>query len=304
MPAGLRHAGDTQRSGDLIAYGVLSLISIYCAIPFVWTILASFDRDAALFLKWPTDWTFANYTRIFLVENGTRWFLNSIFVVLAVTLLVMVFAGLGGYALSRTQAWWKRPFLYIIVLIRVVPPPALIVPLYKVLLTANDGMGFLVRAVTPPDYVRPTMQVIGFVDGYLGIILVLTAMQLPLALWIMKTFFDTVSRDFDEAALLDGATLLQRIRLVLIPLALPGLAAAGLFAFISAWGDFLMPLIFISSPELQMLPLGLFRAFLRVQTVDYGFLTALAVLYMLPAVVAFGFARNFLVQTFGGGVKG
>jgi len=304
MAAGLHHAGGGQRSGDLVAYGVLSLISIYCAIPFVWTFLASFDRDAALFLKLPTDWTFANYTRIFLIENGTRWFLNSIFVVLAVTLLVMVCAGLGGYALSRTQARWKRPFLYIIVLIRVVPPPALIVPLYKVLLGANDGMGLLVRAVTPPDYVRPTMLVLGFVDGYLGIILVLTAMQLPLALWIMKTFFDTVSRDYDEAALLDGATLLQRIRLVLIPLALPGLAATGLFAFISAWGDFLMPLIFISSPELQMLPLGLFRAFLRVQTVDYGFLTALAVLYMLPAVVAFGFARNFLVQTFGGGVKG
>jgi multiple sugar transport system permease protein len=220
------------------------------------------------------------------------------------TVLTMVLGGLGGYALSRSNAWWKRPFLYTILLIRVVPPPALIVPLYKVLLTANRAVQEVLRAVLPPDMLRPAMRVFGLIDGYLGMILILTALQLPLALWILKTFFDTVSRDYDEAALLDGASLMQRIRLVLLPLALPGLAAAGLFAFISAWGDFLMPLIFISSPELQMLPLGLFRAFLRVNTVDWGFLTALAVLYMVPSVVAFGFARGFLVRTFGGGVKG
>jgi ABC-type maltose transport system permease subunit len=71
------------------------------------------------------------------------------------------------------------------------------------------------------------------------------------------------------------ANLFQRFRLVIAPLALPGLGAAGFFAFISAWGDFLMPLIFLSSSELQMLPLGLFRAFLRVQQIDYGFLSAL-----------------------------
>lgn len=289
---------------QLMAYATLSLISAYCAAPFFWAALASFDGNASLFLKWPEEWTTANYTRIFTVENGLTWFLNSLIVVGAATVLTMVLGGLGGYALSRTHAWWKRPFLYTILLIRVVPPPALIVPLYKVLLTANRAVQEVLRAVLPPDMLRPAMRVFGLIDGYLGMILILTALQLPLALWILKTFFDTVSRDYDEAALLDGASLMQRIRLVLLPLALPGLAAAGLFAFISAWGDFLMPLIFISSPELQMLPLGLFRAFLRVNTVDWGFLTALAVLYMVPSVVAFGFARGFLVRTFGGGVKG
>ena len=148
------------------------------------------------------------------------------------------------------------------------------------------------------------MRVVGLVDGYFGLILVFAAMQLPLALWIMKTYFHTIPQDYDEAALVDGAALFQRIRFVLAPLALPGLGAAGLFAFIGAWGDFLMPLILLSSSELQMLPLGLFRAFLRVQEIDYGFLSALALLYMLPSVVAFGFARRFLVQTFSGEVKG
>ena len=120
----------------------------------------------------------------------------------------------------------------------------------------------------------------------------------------MKTFFDTVSREYEEAAVMDGATFGQRLRRVLIPLAMPGLAASGLFAFIACWDDFLVPLTFISSPELRMLPLGIYSAFLRDNQIDYGLLAAIAVIYTIPAVAAFVLARRFLVQTFGGGLKG
>jgi multiple sugar transport system permease protein len=296
-------AGPKFLDRDAVAYVTLSLIALFCAIPFLWVILSSFDGNASLFLRWPSSWTLNNYIGIFVREGGARWFFNSFLVVGTATVIVILFSGLGGYALSRMKVWWKRPFLYLIILIRVIPPPALIVPLYKILLTGNDAIGSLVRSFGNPESVRPVMQVFGLIDGYLGMILVFAAMQLPLALWIMKTYFDTIPQDYEEAALVDGANLMQRIRLVIAPLALPGMAAAGLFAFISAWGDFLMPLILISSSELQMLPLGLFRAFLRVQQIDYGFLSALAILYMLPAVIAFGFARRYFVQTFSGGVK-
>lgn len=291
-------------SRNAAAYGVLALISLYCIAPFFWVFLASLDTEPGQFLAWPRAWTLSNYTEIFTHDDGLLWIVNSLIIVGSATVIVVVLGGLGGYALSRSHGWWKRPFLYTIILIRVVPPTALIVPLYKILLTANVGVSAVVRAVVPADLVRPTMHVFGFIDGYLGITLVLAAMQLPLALWIMKTFFDAIPRDYEEAALMDGATLLQRIRRILIPLALPGLGAAGLFAFITAWGDFLFPLIFLSSPELQTLPLGLFRAFMRVNQIDYGFMAALAVIYTLPAVIAFGFARRLLVQTFSGGVKG
>ncbi|OCJ08053.1 ABC transporter permease [Rhizobium sp. AC44/96] len=292
-----------KRQGDLMAYATLSIISIFCALPFFWVLIASFDANAQLFLRWPAELTFNNYTRIFLEEDGGRWLMNSLIIVVTATVLVMILSGLGGYALSRTNAWWKLPFLYGILLIRVLPPTALIVPLYKVLLTMNNAEGAVLRPIFG-SYTRAIMKYTGFIDGYLGIILVLATLQLPLALWIMKTFFDGLPKDYEEAALMDGATMTQRIRRVLIPLALPGLAASGLFSFIFAWGDFLLPLILISSPELQPLPLGLFRAFLRVNTVDYGFLAALAFIYLLPAVIAFSFARRFLVQTFAGGVKG
>ena len=175
----------------------------------------------------PDGVTATHFINIFTKETGGRWFFNSLVVVGLATVLVVVVGGLGGYALSRSKAWWKLPFLYAIILVRVSPPPALIVPLYKVMLTANDAIGSVVRSIVPANAVRPVMHIVGFVDGYLGLILVLAAMQLPLALWIIKTFFDLVPKDYEEAALMDGANVFQRIRRILVPLALPGLGAAG-----------------------------------------------------------------------------
>lgn len=298
--SGLRQFTRAQAS----AYGFLTLTLIFCLLPFLWVILASIDPNATLFLSLPKAVTADHFVKIFTANNGGRWFFNSLVTVGATTALVVVVGGVGGYALSRISAWWKRPLLYAIILIRVLPPTALIVPLYKVMLIANGVMGALVRGVVPADSTRAAMRIFGFVDGYLGLILVLSAMQLPLALWIIKTYFDLTPRDYEEAALMDGANGFQRMHRILIPMALPGLGAAGLLTFIGAWGDFLMPLTFISSAELQLLPIGLFRAFQRANTIDYGYLSALAVLYMLPAVAAFGFARRFLVRTFTGGIKG
>ena len=284
--------------------GMLLLISLYCLMPFFWLLISAFDPKASLFLQMPSTLTLDNFFRVFVQEDGFRWLINSLIVAGLSTFLVALLAGLGGYALSRTRAWWKRPFLYSIILIRVIPPTALIVPLYKVALGVNLAIGDAIRAVFGRALYRPLMHIFGFIDGYLGLIVLLAAMHLPLALWIMKTFFDTVSREYEEAAIMDGATFRQSLTRVLLPLALPGLAASGLFTFIACWGDFLFPLTFTSSAELKTLPLGIYAAFLRGDLVDYGLLAAIAVVYTAPAIIAFALARRFLVQTFSGGIKG
>lgn len=294
----------TSTKAEAGRYGVLIVLSIYCLMPFVWLLVAAFDTNAGLFLETPDSVSLNNFYRVFAEEDGLRWLTNSLIVCGGATLIVMLLSGFGGYALSRTNAWWKRPFLYSIILIRVIPPPALIVPLYQVMLALNNGMRWLVLQVVPREHMRDVMQIVGFIDGYLGLILLLATMHLPLALWIMKTYFDSVSREYEEAAVMDGATFGQRLRRVLLPLAMPGLAASGLFAFIACWDDFLVPLTFVSSPELRMLPIGIFSAFLRANEIDYGLLAAIAIVYTAPAIIAFVLARRFLVQTFGGGLKG
>jgi multiple sugar transport system permease protein len=208
---------------EAIAFGFLAATLVFCLLPFLWVVLASIDRDASLFLAFPKRITADHFIRIFTANKGGRWFFNSLVTVGAATVIVVIVGGMGGYALSRTDAWWKRPFLYAIILIRVLPPTAIIVPLYKVMLVANGSMSALVRSVVPADSTRSAMQIFGFVDGYLGLILVLSAMQLPLALWIIKTYFDLTPRDYEEAALMDGANGFQRMHRILVPLALPGL---------------------------------------------------------------------------------
>lgn len=309
MVAVVRSASDdttvTHYTAQRKAYLTLVLISLFCLVPFFWVVLAAFDPKASQFLQIPQSLTLDHFWNVFANESGMRWVMNSVVIVGTATVLTLIFAGFGGYALSRTQAWWKRPLLYAIILVRIVPPPALIVPVYKVMLLLNDWVNGVINQMTSNIELQQQLsRTFSFIDGYLGLILIHCAMQLPLAIWIMKTFFDAIPKDYEEAAALDGASQWQTMRHVLLPLALPGFAAAGLFAFINAWGDFLMPLMFTSSPELQTLPLGMFRAFLRVDAIDYGFLTALAVIYTLPAVIAFAFARKFLTQTFSGGVKG
>ena len=125
-----------------------------------------------------------------------------------------------------------------ILMTRIVPASATIAPLYVI------------------------VQRLGLVDTYQGMILVLAAQQLPLALWLMKGFFDTVPAELEEAAWVDGAGRLGSAVRIVLPLAAPGVGAAALFAFIEAWGDFLTPLILLSNPDKQPIALGLFRAYI------------------------------------------
>ena len=163
---------------SVAAYATLIVISIFCLFPFIWMALASVDSNAKLFLKWPDSWAFDNYLRVFNKEDGYRWFANSLFTVTSATIHVIIMSGLGGYALSRSRAWWKQPFLYAVLLIRVLPSTALLVPLYKILLGLNNFESTLLRPIFGEN-IRQAMRPFGFIDGYLGLIIVLATGQLP-----------------------------------------------------------------------------------------------------------------------------
>ena len=150
--------------------------------------------------------------------------------------------------LSRFDFRGRRVLMFGILMTRIIPVSATIAPLYLI------------------------VQWLKLIDTYQGMIVVLAAQQLPLAIWLMKGFFDTVPGELEEAAWVDGASRLTSALRIVLPLAAPGVGAVALFAFIESWGDFLTPLILITSSDKTPISIGLFQAFSYRNQVDWGLL--------------------------------
>jgi ABC-type glycerol-3-phosphate transport system permease component len=262
-----------RRSGSLpIAYVVLAALAIFCAVPFAWIILASLDPRAGVHLQIPATIDLTNYARFITDPDFSRFVINSLIMAGGATLLTVATSVLGGYAFSRFSFPGRRVLMFGVLMTRIIPVSATIAPLYLI------------------------VQRLGLVDSYLGLILVLGAQQLPLALWLMKGFFDTVPGELEEAAWVDGAGRLGSAIRIVLPLAAPGVGAVALFAFIEAWGDFLTPLILITSADKSPISVGLFQAFSYRNQIDWGLLTAISVIYMVPTIVLYILVRRYLLR--------
>ena len=261
-----------RRLGTSLAYLTLAIIGIFCLIPFSWPILASLDPQAGPYLAVPTQWSLANFGRLLSDPTWLRLLLNCMSLSGGATIVALATSVLGGYALSRFAFRGRRVLLFGILFTRIIPASATIAPLYFIVLR------------------------LGLANTYHGVILVEAAQQLPLTLWMMKGFFDTVPRELEEAAWIDGADRLGSAIRIVLPLAMPGVGAAALFAFIAVWGDFLTPLILLQSPDLFPISIGLFRAYIGYNLVDWGELAATSILYMLPAIAFYLLVRRYLLR--------
>jgi multiple sugar transport system permease protein len=281
MPTGRRtHDVAKARLKRISVYLVVGVLGLFCAIPFAWVLLTSIDQTAGLYLKMP-DLTLNNFVRFFTDELTPRLLFNSLFISIGATVLALVFALFGSYALSRFNFFGRRTLMFGILLVRVVPPTATIVPLYMIMITLQLN------------------------NTYTGLILVEAAYQLPLVLWLLKGFIDSIPLDLEEASWIDGCSRIRGAIQVVFPLARPGIGACALFSFINVWGDFLTPLVLLQSPEKYPISIGMFRAFSARNVIDWGLLTATAVLYMLPTVVLYLFVRKYLLKsTVSGAMKG
>jgi len=266
--------------GRFCVYLVVTLLALFCVIPFAWVLFSSIDANADLYLKAP-DPTVGNFVRFFTEEGTPRLLVNSMVIAIGATVLTLALAIFGAYALSRFHFFGRRTLMFAILLIRVVPPTATIVPLYMIMIT------------------------LGLNNSYTGRILVEAAYQLPLALWLIKGFIDSIPIELEEASWIDGCSRIRGAIRIVFPLTRPGIGACALFTFIDVWGDFLTPLVLLQSPEKYPISIGMFRAFSARNQVDWGLLTSTAVLYMLPTVVLYLIVRRFLLKaTVAGAIKG
>lgn len=201
----------------------------------------------------------------------SRALVNSVVTTLAATLVTVTLAAFGGYAFVRLRFPGRDVLFVLVVATMAVPAYTVMIPLYRLLVSLR------------------------LIDTYLGIVLIYVSAFLPLALWLMRSIYQSLPISLEEAAWIDGAGRTYTLFRIVLPLAAPGLIASAILTFLSAWGQFMIPLVF--SPTLATKPLTvLIPEFVTKNYVDYGLMNAAGVLAIMPPALVVLFLNRYLVQ--------
>ncbi len=270
----------------VLTYILLFLILGLMFFPVYWMLSTSFKVVSEVYqippLWLPTTWTFENYIKLFSGYVPFPLYLrNSVISCLATSLLATSGATLAAYALSRLRFPAKRPYLLAILATQMFPHVLLLLSLYV------------------------TYRELKLYDTLIGLIIAFTTFAIPFSVWMMKGFFDSVPVEIEEAALIDGCTRMQALRIVVLPSVVPGLLAVGLFSFLEAWNNLLYPLTLATSNQVRTLPPGLLLSFLGQFKQDWGGMMAASVVVTIPTTIVFIFLQRYLIQGLtAGAVKG
>lgn len=260
----------------------LALLLVVSLLPYVWIILSSLKRRADLLTtppRWLFDPTFENYRQILIEKNFDNYLVNSLIVGLSSTFLAVSIGTLAAYGFSRFRIpAGQHLFLYILAT-RLGPPVAYALPMYLVFFK------------------------LGLLNLQVGVIIAHATFNLVLVVWMMKSFFDEVPREVEEAAYLDGCSHQQVFWSVALPLTYPGLVTVSIFVFIFSWNELLFALI-LSAGEMRTLTVMIPSLVLHTGTL-WGEVAAASVLQSIPVLIFTFFIQKHLVRglTFGA-VKG
>jgi multiple sugar transport system permease protein len=246
-------------SAKLISNLVLIGFGILFTAPLLWLLFTSVDSQAGATLQWP-HFTFGNYSA---AANSTdmHGLLNSFYISAIATVVSTVPAALAAYAFSRHRIPFKGPLLLFILMLAGVPVTIIIVPVYQEFTNLNY-LSLLPASI------------------FLGVT------SLPFEIWIIKNFIDAVPKDLEEAARLERAKTWHVLLRVVLPVALPGIAAAAIFGFINAWGNFLVPLVLMPNPAQAPAPVAIY-GFFGGNGIRYGQVAAYSLMYSAPIVILY-----------------
>lgn len=263
-------------------YLALAAVVVAFLAPMLWVVLASLDPAAQLSVTWPNRPGLENFSEVMNTRTTYRPMWNGLMICGFASLVTVVAAALAAYPLSRYSLRFKRPFLYTVLFATGLPMTAVLVPVY----------GLFVR--------------LSMIDSMGGTALFMAATSLPFAIWLTKNFMDGVPITLEEAAWVDGASGMQTLRAIVLPLILPGVGVVTIFTFILAWGNFFIPFILLLSPEKLPAAVSIFSFFGQHGSVAYGQLAAYSILYSMPVVVLYVFVSKVLGGAFNlaGGLKG
>ncbi|MFE2824507.1 carbohydrate ABC transporter permease [Streptomyces sp. NPDC059271] len=266
----------------LAADAGLLVVAAAFALPLAWVVLSSLDAHADLRVKMPDGVTLSNFDAVMTSDITFTPLLNSLILCGGGTVLTVVCAALAAYPLSRFRSRLNRPFLLTVLFATSLPITAIMVPVYALFVQVN------------------------LIDTMQGTIFFFAASQLPFAIWLMKNFMDGVPKELEEAAWTDGASSLQSLIRIVLPLMGPGVAVVTVFSFVMMWGDFFVPFMLLLTPDQMPASVSINEFFGNRGTVVYGQLAAFSVIYSTPVILLYVLVARRLGGGFAlsGAVKG
>jgi multiple sugar transport system permease protein len=265
-----------RRRVPALRLALLALALVITLLPVYWMAITSLKTQVEVFASPPTFVPqrprLENYVSLFANRNMGAYLLNSLIVVGASVLLALAIGSLAAYALARFRMGRLNDQLGFWVLApRMIPPIAIVVPIFL------------------------SLQQFGLLNKHLGLILVYTAFNLPFVVWMMRSFFQEIPIDLEEAAMVDGASRLSAFWHVMLPLAAPGLAATAIFAIIVTYNEFFFALTLTSTPAAATLPVGTAALIGKTQTL-FGEMAAAGMVATVPIVLFALLVQRHLVR--------
>lgn len=268
----------------VLVYAVGLAFVAFSVIPLLWGVVTSLKRRQDIYTS-PPEWipnpiTFENFQATFANTGLMRSFGNSLVIAVATTLLALVVGVLGAYGFSRYQFPGRQTLMASVLFTQLFPRVVVIVPFFV------------------------TLRNLRMMNTYQGLVLVYLMAVFPVAIWLVKGFFDQIPREVEEAAVVDGASVMRLLWSIVVPMSRPALVAVAMYSFVLAWNEFLFALVFTTGDQVRPVSVAL-AYFITDQGIDWGALMAASLLMSIPSILVFTLSQRLLVKGLSAGaVKG
>lgn len=264
------------------SYVFLTLFAIFFLFPPIYMFITSLKElaeiSAATNPWWVYHPTLSNYIELLTSSQFLTFFKNSALVSIFVVIITMLISIPAAFALARMRFWGSATLATGVFLTYLIPDTLLFIPLFKMFATFAQWTG------------------IELINHWWVLIIVYPTLTVPFCTWIMIGYFASIPKELDEAAIVDGASWMQTLLRIFVPVALPGIIAATIFAFTVSWAQFLYPLAFTSSVDQQVLPTGIITTLIKGDVFNWGQIMTGALLGAAPPLIIYAFLMDYYIS--------